>query len=209
MCHGIVHVNGLLSSPEATDRIPKIGPSVPRSRRSRTAVGVSRTRIRNPRRPAAQILELETQDAREARSIGFMARIFVQVTLPHSRPRTHEFERVNGRYSLNLVAPPSTGLPFGSYPRLILAWLNTEALRTRSPELHLGPTLSSFMHKLNLTPVTGKRGTAQRLRDQLHRLFSTSIRCTNSNEAQGRVDCLRYSIVSACFEMLNANWTPA
>ena len=30
-----------------------------------------------------------------------------------------------------LNAPPSVGLPYGSYPRLALAWLSTEAVRTR------------------------------------------------------------------------------
>ena len=133
-----------------------------------------------------------------------MARIFVQTTLPHSIPRRHEFVRVNGRYSLHLVAPPSTGLPFGSYPRLILAWLNTEALRSQSPKLHLGPTLSSFMHKLDLTPVTGKRGTTQRLGDQLHRLLSTSIRCTNSHEVQGQVECLGYTMAHE----QHLDWSP-
>ncbi len=38
-----------------------------------------------------------------------MAKIFVQATLPHSRPTAHEFERVNGKYSLHLSAPPSAG----------------------------------------------------------------------------------------------------
>jgi hypothetical protein len=56
-----------------------------------------------------------------------MARILVQATLPHSRPKTHEFERVNGRFTLYMNAPPSVGLPYGSYPRLALAWLSTEA----------------------------------------------------------------------------------
>jgi hypothetical protein len=36
------------------------------------------------------------------------------------------------------------------------------------------------MYKLALTPITGKRGTTSRLRDQLHRLFSTTIRCSYS-----------------------------
>ncbi|MGB5401893.1 MAG: replication protein RepA, partial [Thermoanaerobaculia bacterium] len=136
--------------------------------------------------------------------MGFIARIFVQATLPHSRPRTNEFKRVNRRYSLHLVAPPSVGLRYGSYPRLVLAWLNTEALRTKSPELHLGPTLSTFMHKLNLTPVTGKRGTARRLRDQLHRLLSTSIRYTNSHEVQGQVECLGYTMAHE----QHLDWSP-
>lgn len=84
-----------------------------------------------------------------------MPRIFVQATLPHSRPSVHEFERVNGRYSLHLAAPPSVGLPYGSYPRLVLAWLTTEAVRTKNPEIRLGPTFSDFMYRLGLAPVTG------------------------------------------------------
>jgi hypothetical protein len=123
-----------------------------------------------------------------------MARILVQATLPHSRPHKgpnpHEFERVNGRFTLYMNAPPSVGLPYGSYPRLALAWLSTEAVRTRSREIELGPTFSSFMYKLGLTPVTGKRGTTSRLRHQLHRLFSTTIRCSyqETGDRDGRAD---------------------
>ncbi len=123
-----------------------------------------------------------------------MARILVQATLPHSRPKTHDFERVNGHYSLHLSAPPSIGLPFGSYPRLVLAWLTTEAVRKKTPEIRLGPSFSEFMHRLGLAPVTGKRGTVPRLRDQLHRLFSTTIRCSYSNEAEGHAAGVGYTI---------------
>jgi len=123
-----------------------------------------------------------------------MARILVQATLPHSRPKTHEFERVNGRFTLYMNAPPSVGLPYGSYPRLALAWLSTEAVRTRSREIELGPTFSSFMYKLGLTPVTGKRGTSSRLRDQLHRLFSTTIRCSYSDVLEGHAAGIGYTI---------------
>ena len=137
---------------------------------------------------------MEAEDARSAGALGFMARIFVQATLPHTRPLAHEFERVNGRYSLHLVAPPSIGLPFGSYPRLVLAWLTTEAVRKKSPEIQLGPTFSDFMYRLGLTPVTGKRGTVPRLRDQLHRLFSTTIRWTYTEESHGRASGRGYVI---------------
>jgi len=132
-----------------------------------------------------QALTIEAIDARSAGELGFMPRIFVQATLPHSRPKVHEFERVNGRYSLHLTAPPSVGLPYGSYPRLVLAWLTTDAVRTKSPEIRLGATFSDFMYRLGLTPITGKRGTVSRLRDQLHRLFSTTIRWTFTDEARG------------------------
>ena len=42
------------------------------------------------------------------------------------------------------------------------------------------------MYRLGLTPVTGKRGTVPRMRDQLHRLFSTTIRWTYTDKARGR-----------------------
>ena len=38
-----------------------------------------------------------------------------------------------------------TKLPFGNFPRLILAWLCTEAVRTQSRELVLGRSLAKFM----------------------------------------------------------------
>jgi hypothetical protein len=91
-------------------------------------------------------------------------------------------------------APPSVGLPYGSYPRLALAWLSTEAVRTRNREIELGPTFSSFMYKLGLTPVTGKRGTTSRLREQLHRLFSTTIGCSYSDEDEGHAAGVGYTI---------------
>lgn len=141
-----------------------------------------------------EALALDTVDARTAGSVGYMARILVQATLPHRRPGSHEFERVNGRYSLHLQAPPSVGLPYGSYPRLVLAWLNTEAVKTKSREVSLGPTLSRFMYRLGLTPITGKRATTVRLRDQLHRLFSTTVRWSYSDEQKGRASGRGYLI---------------
>ena len=134
---------------------------------------------------AAAALRIEQESAREAGALGFLGRILIQATLPHRRCQAHEFERRNGRFHLHLQAPPSVGLPYGSYPRLVLAWLNTEAVRTRSRRIVLGPTFTSFMSALGLKHITGKRGTAQRMREQLHRLFSTSIRCTYSDEEEG------------------------
>lgn len=45
-----------------------------------------------------------------------------------------------------------------------------------------------------VTPVTGKRGTVPRLRDQLHRLFSTTIRWTYTDEARGHASGRGYVI---------------
>ena len=141
-----------------------------------------------------EALSIEHESAKDAGALGFLARVLIQATLPHRRCESHEFERTNGRFSLHLQAPPSVGLPYGSYPRLVLAWLNTEAVRTRSRHLEFGATLTSFMSALGLTHVTGKRGTATRLREQLHRLFSTSIRCSYGEEARGHAGGRGYMI---------------
>jgi hypothetical protein len=34
-----------------------------------------------------------------------------------------------------MVAHPRVGLPYGSVPRLLMSWLTTEALRTKTPVL--------------------------------------------------------------------------
>ena len=52
--------------------------------------------------------------------------------------------------------PASIGLPYGSLPRLLLAWISTEAVRTREPMVVLEDTLSFFMRQLDLMPTGGR-----------------------------------------------------
>ena len=122
--------------------------------------------------------EIEREDAKEAGAIGYMARAIIQATMPHSDPGTGEFRRKNGNYTLVMLAPSDIGLPYGSIPRLVLSWISTEAVRTKEPTVVLGETLSSFMRELDLVPTGGRWGTITRLRNQMQRLFSTSISCT-------------------------------
>jgi hypothetical protein len=106
---------------------------------------------------AAEALAIEAEEARRAGALGFMARVLVQTTLPHSRPAANTFLRRNGRLILSISAHPLLGLPYGRYPRLLMAWVTTEAVRTKSATLHLGDTLSGFMARLGLlraTPLT-------------------------------------------------------
>ena len=49
-------------------------------------------------------------------------------------------------------------LPFGNIPRLLLAWLSTEAVRTQSRELILGPSLTKFMKTLGVYNSGGGKG---------------------------------------------------
>ena len=147
--------------------------------------------------PSKDFFSPESVDALAAGALGFMPRLLVLTTLPHRRLESHRFERVNGRHSLRMSASRRIGLPYGSYPRLLLAWLTTEAVRTKNPKIHLGATPNDLARKLGLSTISGPRGTAHRLGDQLHRLLSTrfdwktslGLHPTSSGSAFVTLDC--------------------
>jgi hypothetical protein len=125
-----------------------------------------------------ETLAIEAEAAQNVGALGFMARAMVQATLPHKKVEGNEFERRNGAFTLSLLAPAKIGLPYGTVPRLLLAWLTTEAVKTRSRELELGDSLSGFMHELDLVPTGGRWGSITRLKDQTARLFACTVSAT-------------------------------
>ncbi len=125
-----------------------------------------------------EALAIEARDAKESGALGFMARALVQATMPHSKTKDSVFKRYNGSFKLTILADPDVGLPYGSIPRLLIAWITTEAVRTKSRELKLGHTLGKFMSRLDLMPTGGRWGTITRLREQMKKLFSASVSCT-------------------------------
>ena len=113
--------------------------------------------------------------------LGFMARMMVLCSLPRTNPgNRHQYKRVNGPYRLYMQAGPETKLPFGNLPRLILAWLCTEVVRTQSRELVLGKSLSEFMRTLGVYSSAG--GVATRLRNQMDLLFNAHIQLIYENK---------------------------
>jgi hypothetical protein len=129
-----------------------------------------------------EALAIESESAKEAGALGYMARVLTQATIPHQKTVGNEFSRTNGAFSLTILAPLKIGLPYGTVPRLLLSWLTTEAVRTKEPTILLGNSLSKFMQKLDLTPSGGRWGTITRLRDQMHRLFASSVSCSYEEE---------------------------
>ena len=111
---------------------------------------------------------------------GFMARMMALCSLPRTNPGNRkEYKRVNGPYKLIMTAIDDNKLPYGSLPRLLLAWVSTEAVRTQSRELILGRSLSDFMRALGVEPVGGVR---TRLRNQMRRLFNAHVRLVYKDE---------------------------
>ena len=78
--------------------------------------------------------------------LGFMARLLALCSLPRTNPGNRlQYKRVNGPYKLVMVAGADNKLPYGNLPRLLLAWVSIEAVRTGSRVLILGDSLSEFM----------------------------------------------------------------
>ena len=117
--------------------------------------------------------------------ILFQRTILCQTGLPYrDQGMLDRWERSNGKASLLVTAGevigPSTGtfervgLPFGPKPRLILAHLNTEALRTESRDIDAAASLTRFVsHGLNMNP-DGR--TIKGIKNQLARLSACTIR---------------------------------
>jgi hypothetical protein len=98
------------------------------------------------------------------------------------------------------------GLPYGSYPRLILIWITTEAVRTASRELELGYSLSSFMAQLGLQATGGHWGTIPRFRNQMERLLGCAISARWSVETDGHINSGAKNLLVA--DQFSLWWTP-
>ena len=171
-------------------RKPKRG-GQPKSVAQAAAGVVSRYTPRQGRLLDARARILE----KRAKSITFQHSVFCQTALPYRNPGddVRLWEREQGNASLLIEAgralDPRThkwvevGLPYGPKARLVLLDLNQSALRTQSPELAVGDSMTSYLaNRLGLdTNGRNIRG----LKDQLGRLSAATIRLAVADSARG------------------------
>ena len=133
--------------------------------------------------------------------LGFMARLLVLCSLPRSNPGNQtQYVRRNGPYTLIMFSSGKTKLPFGNLPRLLLAWVCTEAVQTQSRVLVLGGSVAEFMRKLDIYSSSGEKYT--RLREQMQRLFNVHVQLIYE-DAHGEV-----SINSLVADRTELWWNP-
>jgi hypothetical protein len=128
-------------------------------------------------------------------AILFQHTVFCQTGLPYRDPglTATTWDRKQGSVSLRIRSGEvddehtgswrSVGLPFGPKPRLILAYLNAEALRTGSPEIEVEDSLTAFVRRIGL-PSKGKN--MRIIKDQLARLSAAEIRLSIRYELERR-----------------------
>lgn len=132
--------------------------------------------------------------------VGFVYSGWAQSALPHKRLPDGATWQVHTDHVTLMVQPgvrPSrvgdaipVGVPYGSRARLIMLYLQTEALRNNSREVELGRTLHAWLKRLNI-PVGGTGMAA--VREQAERIS----RCRISFEIRrgGRVGLVNQNVL--------------
>ena len=113
----------------------------------------------------------------EDTDIGYLFSGWAQAALPHRRlPDDMAWQVTTDRVTLIVQpglrpatngTPVSVGVPYGSRARLILLYLQTEAVRTNTREVELGRSLHAWLRRLEI-PIGGKQMAS--VRDQAERI---------------------------------------
>jgi hypothetical protein len=134
------------------------------------------------RRLVSSAVEIE---ATEPDKVLFQHTVFCQTGLPYRNPgdEIRTWQRRQGAARLQIEAGTAfnldaddfvkVGLPFGPKPRLILAYLNAEAVRTGSPDIEVEESLTAFVKRIGLA---AKGQNIRLIKDQLARLSASQIR---------------------------------
>lgn len=157
---------------------------------------------------ASDAAQLEARTEEERRdSLVYTGRALILAGLPHSDPGdVPEWTRHNGDVTLQVVPrsfplPGGTrvnyGIPFGSFPRLLIPLIDSEILRTKDAadqRIYLGDSVTE-LHRLieshrigRRRPVRlhgGKKGDFARYEDQTRRLATARFTLIYSGDRRG------------------------
>lgn len=169
------------------------------SKFERRVIELHQARESKFRRLYDESVAIEREDAWKAGQVGYINRVLVQATLPYREPKHNPpvWGRRAGNASLVIqpgmylveekvvsasgkarveTRPASIGYPYGSKPRLLLAWLGREIKRQKSREIRLGKSLTQFLADLGIDSATGgQTGSITQTREQMRRLFAARI----------------------------------
>jgi hypothetical protein len=139
--------------------------------------------IEEARRQAAtkherQVIEAAYQVlSDDAERMGFTYSGFALTSLPH-KPQTDLVWKREGHNLTMLIesgrnrAGEPLGVPYGSYARFILLFLQSEAIRTSSREVELGRSMKVWLGHMGLS-IGGK--TYKKVNEQAHRISGCTL----------------------------------
>jgi Plasmid encoded RepA protein len=113
--------------------------------------------------------------------LSYYTPILIQCTLPHSAQKVNPWIRKNGDCTLIVSSGFDSdgkpyGIPYGSFPRLVLAYIITRVIETGERRVDLSSHFSGFMREIGYTGNhKGNSLAGKRTRHQLIRLLRASI----------------------------------
>ena len=148
---------------------------------------------------ASSFLRVHGTDADETKLPAFLHSMFCSMSLPVREPKDPfaPIFRQDGDHALAITPRPrmrledgkfvmrNMGVPFGAYPRLIMIYIMSQAVRGKSKEIYFGRNFTDWMRRLGFNHMSyGKNGTVTRLRDQLERTLGCEYQSRWSGEIE-------------------------
>jgi hypothetical protein len=114
------------------------------------------------------------------KDIWYIHTVLAQCFLPYRDPKTPDWIRKNGEFSIALMAghvedqrAPGgmriAGLPYGAKPRLFQSYVCTQAIKQQSPVIAVARSFSAMMQALGLKVSGGTEGSIRAFKDQITR----------------------------------------
>ena len=153
-----------------------------------------------PDKPKLSIVKSRMTKAHRAisldppKEIAYQHSVLCQTVLPYRNPGdgVREWKRQQGSVQLLLEAGKAyhpqkedyvpVGLPYGPKARLILCYLNTEAIKQQSPVIDVDKSLTALVRRLQRRAPTGLE--IRKFKDQLSRISTALIRLAVTQENQ-------------------------
>ena len=138
------------------------------------------------------------QELLQAQDVGYTSKLFVQALFPYRKAENNERVIKTAQGTISVYSP--NGLPYGKYPRLMMAYIITRAVENagrlkegkideaEARRIPLGHSMSHFLKAIGieLRANGGKRGNVTLLREQLMRLAASAITVQSDDGVHAR-----------------------
>ncbi|KTQ89467.1 hypothetical protein NS226_16800 [Aureimonas ureilytica] len=163
------------------------------------------TELKRPRRKQVVLSNMAEaaaaiygESAMERGDLGFLHTLHANCYLPRGATKERRYVHGNGPFSIMIDAgallDPKTRkwvdqpLPSGGKPRALLAYINTYAVRHKTPVVPLGRSLSEFVGIMSGETSGGAKGSLRLWKTQMMALAACNIRIAGGPEGGARTE---------------------
>jgi hypothetical protein len=114
-------------------------------------------------------------------AVSFYTPMLIHCTLPHSDPKVRDWIRSNGNSKLIVSSGINDkgepiGVPYGSCPRLVLAYIITQVIQTKERRVEMGTSFTNFLNEIGYAGnFRGTTRASQSIYGQVLKLLKSNI----------------------------------